>query len=180
MPNQGMMKSGQGKHDWEIEEDQGFFGGWSGWSAEEDAFNGRPMMPMMMPMIQQQQQQQQQMPQEPMMPIPWKQEKPDEDAHYKDKDVSADHFTGLSTEQLQEMALTRKRTIENLKREVNSLTSGDGKHDGRLVALEKKFGELCNGSDLEFKAPLLSKIAKMVRESHLLDHEEEMARIKEA
>merc|ERR1719272_1183521 len=114
-----------------------------------------------------------------MVPIPWQQQKEEAvEEPEKDKDLSLDYLSKLSTETLQEMAETRKKTIENLTREVDDMADGDQKHEDRLAVLEKKFGTLCNGSDLQFKAPLLSKISKMVRDSLLLDHDAEMDRMK--
>merc|ERR1719326_833898 len=108
-----------------------------------------------------------------MMPIPWQTEKEplSEKAHAG--------FDNLSLEQLQAMALTRQKTIEGLGREIKEHLDNDQKHEDRLAKLEEQFDTLAQGSELKFKAPLLTKIRKAVRDSHLLDHEMEMAKMKD-
>lgn len=159
----GASSGRMGKHDWEIEEEQGFFGGITSFLDDEEEVAYYPPHN-----------------HDPMVPIPWQQpKKAEEEEEEVDKpDQSLEYLSTLSTEMLQEMAETRKKTMENLQREVDDLSEGDAKHEERLVALEKKFGQLCQGSDLKFKAPLLSKISKMVRDSHLLDHDADMDRMK--
>lgn len=160
------LQSGKkmGKHDWEIEQEEGSFG----FLDDEEEVAAYPGI------------KHQQDLQEPMVPIPWQRPKAQKVEEVEEKkDVSFDYLTRMSTEQLQEMAEMRQKQIMHLKKDVDDLTDGDQKHEDRLAALEKKFGQLCHGSDLQFKAPLLAKISKMVRDSHLLDHDAELERMKD-
>lgn len=109
----------------------------------------------------------------PMAPIPWK----EPEAKAEKSHVG---FDNLSLEQLEMMAKMRNQTIENLRQEVQDFANFDDIHEKRLMALEEQFNHLTVGQELRLKAPMLHKIRKVVRESHLLDHDMEMERLKEA
>lgn len=113
-----------------------------------------------------------------MMPIPWQSKALEKSAAGKQEKSHAG-FDSLSVEQLQTMALTRAKTIEGLNREVKELAHSDQKHEERLRKLETQFGSITHNQDLKLKAPLLSKIRQVVRDSHLLDHANEIDKLKE-
>lgn len=105
-----------------------------------------------------------------MVPIPWQRK----EEHVSNVAEPHSGFDYMEVEDLQAMATSRELVIKHLEEEIEGLERDDAKHEERLATLERQFGNLVQGDTVKVKAPLLAKISAAVRDSHLLDHEEEL------
>jgi hypothetical protein len=78
----------------------------------------------------------------------------------------------LSEEELEEMVEVRNKIIASLEQEVRNM-DGPEEHEQRLTDLERQLSGLQRGQKLPVRAPLLAQLAKVVKDSHEIEHARE-------
>jgi hypothetical protein len=92
--------------------------------------------------------------------------------------VDQSEFEGLSIEELEEKVEANENLIRDLEQDVETMV-GPALQQQRIAALEKQLDGLRPGVKVPIQAPLLEKVSKIVRDSHEIEHQREIAEMRQ-